>query len=59
MRAASDANPLEWAVSAARSAGSEHADWTLVFTRLGFLLAGTALMCAFAVRAFGRYQQTL
>jgi adenylate cyclase len=42
-----------------RLESAEHTDWTLVATRLGFLLAGTALMCAFAVRAFGRYQQTL
>jgi ABC-2 type transport system permease protein len=59
MQVASDLNPLEWAVAAARSAGSNRADWSLVATRCGLLLAGAALMCAFAVKAFDRYQRTL
>jgi ABC-2 type transport system permease protein len=59
MRVASDANPLEWAVTAARSAGSDDANWTLVLERSGLLLAVTAAMCTAAVWAFGRYQRTL
>jgi len=54
-----DFNPVNWAVVAGRSATSAHADWGLVASRAGFLVALTALCLAFATNAFRSYQRSV
>jgi ABC-2 type transport system permease protein len=54
-----DFNPANWAVVAGRSATSSHADWGLVASRMGFLVALLALCLAFATRAFRSYQRSV
>lgn len=52
-------NPVNWAAQAGRSVVSADADWGLVLSRTGFLLAFT-LVCAFlATRAFRVYQRSV
>jgi ABC-2 type transport system permease protein len=52
-------NPVNWAVDAARAALASEADWGLVFSRVGFLLA-LAIVCTWlAMRAFRTYQRSV
>ena len=52
-------NPVNWAVVAARSAGAQDADWTLVLTRVGLLSALLLLATILATRAFRAYQHSI
>ena len=59
MQIGADANPLEWAVTAARGALHASPDWAAIAGR-GLLLAGfAAATTAFAMWSFVRYQRTL
>jgi ABC-2 type transport system permease protein len=49
-------NPVNWAVTASRAAGT---DWTLVATRAGFLVALLVACAAVATRAFRVYQRAV
>ncbi len=52
-------NPVNWAVDAARVALASGADWALVLTRVGLLLA-LAIVCTWlAMRAFRTYQHSV
>lgn len=59
MRFASNFNPVNWAVEAARGAMVQDTDWALVAGWLGLLLGATAATCAFATWAFQLYRRTL
>jgi ABC-2 type transport system permease protein len=59
IRHVADFNPVNWAVTAGRSAASAHPDWGLVGSRAGFLAALLALCLAFATRAFRSYQRSV
>jgi ABC-2 type transport system permease protein len=52
-------NPVNWAVVAAREALLANPDWSIVWSRLGFLFALAAVMAWLATRAFGSYQRSL
>ena len=52
-------NPVNWAVVAAREALLANPDWSVVWSRLGFLFALAAVMAWLATRAFGSYQRSL
>jgi ABC-2 type transport system permease protein len=52
-------NPVNWAVTASRSAGAQDADWMLVVTRLGLLAALLLLSTIIATRAFRAYQNSI
>jgi ABC-2 type transport system permease protein len=52
-------NPVDWAVTAARSALSADGDWGVVLPRLGLLAALAVLMAWLATRAFRTYQRSL
>jgi ABC-2 type transport system permease protein len=52
-------NPVDWAVVAAREALSAGTDWSIVWSRLGLLVAVAAVMAWLATRAFGSYQRSL
>jgi ABC-2 type transport system permease protein len=52
-------NPVNWAVVAAREALLASPDWSVVWSRLGFLAAFAAVMAWLATRAFGSYQRSL
>jgi ABC-2 type transport system permease protein len=54
-----DFNPLNWAVVAGRAATSAHADWGVVASRAGFLVALLVVCLAFATRAFQSYQRSV
>jgi ABC-2 type transport system permease protein len=49
-------NPVNWAVTASRAAGT---DWTLVVTRAAFLGALVLACAALATRAFRVYQRVV
>jgi ABC-2 type transport system permease protein len=52
-------NPVNWAVEVGRQSISSTPNWSLAFSRLGFLVA-LALGClAMAVRAFRSYQKSV
>jgi ABC-2 type transport system permease protein len=59
IRSVADVNPVNWAVEAGRSATSAHADWGLVASRAGFMVALFAVCLAFATRAFRAYQRAV
>lgn len=52
-------NPVNWAAQAGRSATAAHADWSLIATRSGLLVALLVASAAFATRAFGAYQRSI
>jgi ABC-2 type transport system permease protein len=53
------ANPVNWAIEAARSALSDSVDWGLVLPRVGALVLLAALSGWWATRAFRAYQRSL
>jgi len=59
MRTVSDANPVNWAVVAGRTATSAHPDWGVVASRAGFLAALLVVCLAFATNAFRSYQRSV
>jgi ABC-2 type transport system permease protein len=52
-------NPVNWAVEAGRAATTEHADWSLVGTRIGLLSALLLASATLATRAFRAYQRSI
>jgi ABC-2 type transport system permease protein len=52
-------NPVNWAVSAGRSAATEHTDWALVGSRIGFLAVLLLASGVLATRAFNAYQRSI
>jgi ABC-2 type transport system permease protein len=59
IRHMSDFNPVNWGVVAGRAATTSHADWGLVASRAGFMVALLALCLVFATRAFRSYQRSV
>lgn len=59
MQAVAPYNPVDWAVTAARTAVSSDPDWGAVFLRFGYLTALTALCVVVAVRAFRSYVRSV
>jgi ABC-2 type transport system permease protein len=52
-------NPVNWAVTAGRTALSANVDWSTLLSQSGYLLA-LALVCAWlSARAFGAYQRSI
>jgi ABC-2 type transport system permease protein len=52
-------NPVNWAVEAGRSATGAHADWSLVGSRIGFLVLLLIVSGTVATRAFNAYQRSI
>jgi ABC-2 type transport system permease protein len=52
-------NPVNWAAQASRSAAIDHADWGLVASRAGLLVAMLLAATFIATRAFNAYQRSL
>jgi ABC-2 type transport system permease protein len=52
-------NPVNWAVEAGRSATATHADWSLVGSRIGFLVLLLLVSATIATRAFNAYQRSI
>lgn len=52
-------NPVNWAVSAGRTAVGPNPDWGFVFQRLGWLLILLVVSAWLATRAFRTYQRSL
>ncbi len=52
-------NPVNWAVEAARGAAMQRIDWSLVGSRIGYLVALLAVAVVLANRAFATYQRSL
>jgi ABC-2 type transport system permease protein len=52
-------NPVNWAAEAGRSAATQHADWSLIATRVGLLALLLIASAAFATRAFHAYQRSV
>ena len=59
MRGASLANPVEWAVRAARGRVLPGTSWAQIGLYLGLLAVFTAATGLFATRCFSAYQRTL
>ncbi|MFC7532034.1 ABC transporter permease [Actinoplanes sp. GCM10030250] len=59
MRAIADANPVNWALDAIRSAMSAEPDWALVAGRCGWLLAAAVVMVMLSTRTFRAYQKSV
>jgi ABC-2 type transport system permease protein len=52
-------NPVNWAVQAGREGLTSGPDWSLVFTRMGWLLVFTIVCTWLATRAFRVYQKSI
>jgi len=52
-------NPVDWAVQAGREGLTSGPDWSLVFTRMGWLLVFTVVCTWLATRAFRVYQKSI
>jgi ABC-2 type transport system permease protein len=52
-------NPVDWTVTASRSALSADPDWSMIMSRLGGLLAVALVMGWIATRAFRTYQRSM
>lgn len=59
MRTAADANPVNWALDAARSAMSTDPDWGVVAVRCGWLLLAASAMVFLSTRTFRAYQKSV
>ena len=59
MQHVADFNPVNWAVTAGRTATSAHPDWGLAASRAGFLAAVLVVCLAFATNAFRSYQRSV
>jgi ABC-2 type transport system permease protein len=59
MQAVAAANPVNWALDAARDALSDSADWGATLVRGGWLLALAALMVWLSTLTFRTYQRTV
>jgi len=52
-------NPVNWAVQAGRAALAANADWSIVFSRMGYLAVFTVVCTWLATRAFRVYQRSI
>jgi ABC-2 type transport system permease protein len=52
-------NPVNWAVQAGRQAMSVATDWSVVWSRLGYLTAFAVVSAWLATRAFRAYQRSV
>ena len=52
-------NPVNWGVQASRSAATQTTDWSLVGSRIGFLVALLVVSTMLATRAFRAYQRSV
>jgi len=52
-------NPVNWAVQAGREALAQNGDWSIVLSRLGYLLVFTIVSTWLATRAFRVYQRSI
>jgi ABC-2 type transport system permease protein len=52
-------NPVNWAVQAGREALAANGDWSIVFSRMGYLVVFTAVCTWLATRAFRVYQRSI
>lgn len=52
-------NPVNWAVQAGRAALAVNADWSIVFSRMGYLAVFTVVCTWLATRAFRVYQRSI
>ena len=52
-------NPVNWATQAGRAALGTGADWTMVLSRMGYLLAFTVVAAWVSTRAFRSYQRSV
>ena len=59
MQAVAAANPVNWALDAARGALAEHPDWGATFLHGGWLLALAGLMVWLSTLTFRTYQRTV
>jgi ABC-2 type transport system permease protein len=59
MQHVADFNPVNWAVTAGRTATSAHPDWGLAASRAGFLAVLLGVCLAFATNAFRSYQRSV
>lgn len=58
IRVAARCNPLDWAVVVSRETLAAGTDWSVVWPRLGGLVAAALVMGWLATRAFGAYQRS-
>ncbi|MEV4278955.1 ABC transporter permease [Actinoplanes xinjiangensis] len=59
MRAIADANPVNWALDAARAAMTADPDWVVVAVRCGWLASAAAAMVFLSTRTFRAYQKSV
>lgn len=52
-------NPVNWAVQAGREALAANGDWSIVFSRMGYLVVFTVVCTWLATRAFRVYQRSI
>lgn len=52
-------NPVNWAVQAGRAALAAEGDWSIVFSRMGYLVGFTVVCTWLATRAFRVYQRSI
>jgi len=52
-------NPVNWAVQAGRAALAANGDWSIVFSRMGYLAIFTVVCTWLATRAFRVYQRSI
>jgi ABC-2 type transport system permease protein len=52
-------NPVNWAIEAGRSALGADADWTMILTRVGYLVVFTVFCTWVSTRAFRSYQRSV
>jgi ABC-2 type transport system permease protein len=59
MQSVATYNPVNWAVEAGRSATGTSTDWSLVGSRIGFLVLLLLVSATVATRAFNAYQRSI
>ena len=52
-------NPVNWAVQAGREALAANGDWSIVLSRMGYLVVFTVVCTWLATRAFRVYQRSI
>ena len=52
-------NPVNWAVQAGREALAANGDWSIVFSRMGYLVVFTVICTWLATRAFRVYRRSI
>ena len=59
MQSVAQYNPVNWAVQAGRQALATNGDWSIVFSRMGYLVIFTVISTWLATRAFRVYQRSI